>query len=144
MSLERSDVIGRLGSQRTVWLVTIGSDGAPHVAPVWCAVARDTLCVFSYSPSAKARNLAADARATMHTEDGEDVLIVHGRLTDIGTPAGAEDVVAAFTRKYDDPDDIAFLPGVDPAVDVLFALEPQRALAWRLADFDGSQERWTA
>ena len=144
MSLDRLRVVSGLGSHHTVWLVTIGSDGAPHVAPVWCAVARDTLCVFSSRSSAKARNLAADARATMHTEDGQDVLIVHGRMIDIGPPSDAQDAVAAFARKYVDPDELAYLPGVDPTIDVLFVLEPQRALSWRSADFEGSQERWHA
>jgi hypothetical protein len=144
MSFDRLDVIGRLGSQRTVWLVTIGSAGEPHVAPVWCALAHESLCIFSYRFSAKARNLRADARTALHTENGEDVLIVHGRMHDIGAPASNPEVVAAFAAKYDDPDDVGFLPGVDPAVDVLFTLEPLRALAWRLADFEGSQERWTA
>jgi nitroimidazol reductase NimA-like FMN-containing flavoprotein (pyridoxamine 5'-phosphate oxidase superfamily) len=140
--LDRSGIITRLGAERTLWLVTNGADGTPHAAPVWCAVARGTLCVFSYRPSAKARNLFRDPRVTLHTEDGEDVMIVHGRMRDLGSPADCPDLVEAFAAAYPDPRDTNFLPGVDPAVDVLFALDPKRALAWRLADFEGSQERW--
>jgi PPOX class probable F420-dependent enzyme len=107
-------------------LVTIAADGAPHAAPVWSAVAHDTLCFFSYRSSAKARNLVRDPRVTVHTESGEDVLIVRGRMRDLGLPADCPDVVDAFAATYRDANDTGFLPGVDPAVDVLFALDPER------------------
>lgn len=118
--------------------------GAPHAAPVWVAVADDAAHVFTYRSARKARNVAADPRVLLHLPEPEDVLIVEGRLRDLGPPDAVPHVVAAFARKYTDPDDKAYLPGVDPTVDVLFALEPSRALAWRLADFEASQQRWTA
>jgi nitroimidazol reductase NimA-like FMN-containing flavoprotein (pyridoxamine 5'-phosphate oxidase superfamily) len=124
MPLDRSEVITRLGAERTLWLVTIGADGAPHTVPVWSTVAADSLVIFSYRPSAKARNLFRDPRVTVHSENGEDVLIVHGRMRDLGGPGDRPDVVEAFAAKYVDPDDTGFLPGVDPAVDVLFGLDP--------------------
>jgi hypothetical protein len=52
--------------------------------------------------------------------------------------------VAAFAAKYTAPGDEGYLPGVDPGVDVVYALEPDRALSWRLADFENSQRRWVA
>jgi hypothetical protein len=72
------------------------------------------------------------------------VLIVEGRLRDLGRPEDSPDVVSAFAAKYPAPDDQAYLPGVDPSVDALYALEPDRALTWRLADFENSQQRWSA
>jgi hypothetical protein len=137
-------VVRRLAATRSVWLSTTTPGGAPHAAPVWIAVTDDVAHVFSYRGTRKARNLAADARVLLHLPDPEDVLIVEGRLRDLGRPEDAPDVVAAFAEKYPAADDQAYLPGVDPSVDVLYALEPDRALAWRLADFEESQQRWAA
>lgn len=134
----------RLGAARSVWLSTTTPGGAPHAAPVWVAVSGGVAHVFTYRGARKARNLAADPRVLLHLPDPEDVLIVEGRLRDLGRPDAVPDVVSAFARKYTDPEDRAYLPGVDASVDVLFALEPARALAWRLADFEDSQQRWTA
>jgi PPOX class probable F420-dependent enzyme len=127
-----------------VWLSTTGPDGAPHTAPVWVAVADGSAHLFTSRGTRKARNVAANPRVVVHLPDAEDVLIVEGRLRDVGRPEDAAEVVAAFAAKYADPDDRAYLPGVDTSVDVLYALDPNRALTWRLADFEGSQQRWGA
>ncbi len=138
-----SAVADRLGAARSVWLSTTTPEGAPHAAPVWVAVVGEIVHVFTYRSARKARNVAADPRVTVHLPDPEDVLIVEGRLRDVGGPDAAPAVVDAFAAKYPDPDDRAYLPGTDAAVDVLYALEPARAMAWRLADFEESQQRWT-
>jgi hypothetical protein len=36
------------------------------------------------------------------------------------------------------------VPDADPDFDVVYAVTPQSAMAWRLADYDASQRRWTA
>jgi hypothetical protein len=51
-------------------------------------------------------------------------------------------VVTALAAKYTAPGDRQYLPGADPAFDVVYAVRPQSAMAWRLADYDGSQRRW--
>ena len=127
-----------------MWLSTTTPGGAPHAAPVWIAVAGGVAYVFTYRGARKARNVAADGRVLLHLPDPEDVLIVEGRLRDLGGPDDVPDVVAAFAAKYPAVDDQAYLPGVDPSVDVLYALEPDRALSWKLADFETSQQRWSA
>ncbi|MGZ4508339.1 MAG: pyridoxamine 5'-phosphate oxidase family protein [Blastococcus sp.] len=127
-----------------MWLSTTTTGGAPHAAPVWVAVAGDVVHVFTYRSARKARNVAADPRVLLHLPDPEDVLIVEGRLRDLGPPDAAPDVVDAFAAKYTASNDRAYLPGIDASVDVLYALEPTRALTWCLADFENSQQRWTA
>ena len=111
---------------------------------MWIAVADGAAYLFTSRGTRKARNIAGNPRVVVHLPDPEDVLIVEGALRDLGRPEDAAEAVAAFAAKYVDPDDRAYLPGVDPSVDVLYALEPERALMWRLADFDGSQQRWVA
>ena len=135
-------VVERLAPARSYWLSTVAPDGAPHVVPVWGTAVSDVWYCYTERATARARNLAVDPRVAVHLTDAEDVLIVHGTLADIGRPGSRSDVVDAFAAKYTRPDDAQFLPSADPAFDVLFALQPSRALAWSLPDYDNSQRRW--
>ena len=139
-----AEVAGRLSKARTYWLGTTTPSGAPHAAPVWGAVTGQTLHVYTERTTVKARNLAADARVVVHLESGEDVLIVRGVAEDLGLPSEVPAVIAALTAKYDRPEDRQYLPDADPAFDVVYAIRPRSAMAWRLADYDASQRRWTS
>jgi hypothetical protein len=133
----------RLCAPRQYWLSTATPSGAPHATPVWGVVTEETLCFYSRRSTVKARNLAADSRALVHLESGEDVLIVCGLLDDLGTPAEVPGVVEALSAKYTRPEDQQYLPSNDPAFDVVYALWPQSAMAWRLDDYTASQRRWS-
>jgi len=139
-----TEVAGRLSAARTYWLGSTTASGAPHAAPVWGAVTGETLYLYSERSTVKARNLAADPRVVIHLESGEDVLIVHGTAEDVGAPAMVPSVVAALAAKYTRPQDQQYLPDHDPDFDVVYALRPQAAMAWRLDDYEGSQRRWSA
>ena len=139
------EVADRLRPSRSYWLATTALDGSPHVTPVWAAVVEDVLFFYSDRTTVKARNIAHDDRVSVNLPDGEDVVIVQGRLVDLGRPVTRPDVVAAFVAKYDQPIDLDDLPSTDPSSnEVLWALEPRRALVWQLADWDGSNARWSA
>ncbi len=143
-ALSWPDVAARLATARNYWLCTTMPSGAPHAAPVWGVVTDGTLYLYSERHTVKARNLAADPRVVVHLESGEDVLIVRGTAEDAGTPAQVPHVVAALAAKYTSEDDQRYLPGTDPDFDVVYAIGPQSAMMWRLADYEGSQRRWTA
>jgi pyridoxamine 5'-phosphate oxidase-like protein len=138
------EVAARLAASRNYWLGTTTPSGAPHPAPAWGVVAGQTLYLYSERSTVKARNIAADARVAVHLESGDDVLIVRGTAEDLGTPADMPEVVAALAAKYTAPGDRQYLPDADPAFDVVYAVRPRSAMAWRLADYDGSQRRWAA
>ena len=137
------EVAARLAPWRSYWLGTTTPSGAPHAAPVWGAVLDDVFYIFSERSTVKARNIAADPRVIVHLESGEEVLIVRGTVDDVGGPAGLPRVLAAFAVKYTGPDDHQYLPGVDQAVDVIYAIRPRSAMMWRLSDYERSQRRWT-
>jgi hypothetical protein len=139
-----AEVARRLAAARNYWLGTTTVSGAPHAAPVWGVVAGETLYLYSERSTVKARNLAADPRAVLHLESGEDVLIVRGVAEDLGTPAAVPSVVAALAAKYTRPEDQRYLPGADPDFDVIYALRPQSAMTWRLNDYAASQRRWSS
>lgn len=136
------EVAARLAPARSYWLGTTSPDGSPHAAPVWGAVVADTLYLYSERSTRKARNLAADPRLAVHLESADDVVIVRGTAADLGHPAQLPDVVAALVAKYASPADRQYLPDADPAFDVVYAVRPQAAMLWQLADYEASQRRW--
>jgi PPOX class probable F420-dependent enzyme len=138
------EVASRLAAARNYWLGTTTASGAPHAAPVWGVVADGTLYLYTERSTVKARNLAADPRAVVHLESGEDVLIVRGDVEDLGAPAALPSVVAALAAKYARAEDQQYLPGADPDFDVVYALRPRSAMAWRLDDYAASQRRWSS
>jgi nitroimidazol reductase NimA-like FMN-containing flavoprotein (pyridoxamine 5'-phosphate oxidase superfamily) len=135
-------VAGRLAPARSYWLATSDAVGAPHVAPVWGAVVADDLYFFSERRTVKARHVATNPQVAVHLESAEDVVIVRGRLEDVGLPQDHADVLTALEAKYPAPEDAQYLPPSDPDFDVLWRLRPQRAMLWRLDDYDESQARW--
>ena len=143
-SLSWPDVAARLAAARDYWLCTTTPAGAPHAAPVWGVVVNETLFLYSERGTVKARNLASDPRVVVHLSDAEDVLIVRGTAEDVGRPDAHPEVVAALAAKYPDPADRQYLPDADPAFDVVYAVRPRSAIAWRLADYEDSQRRWLA
>jgi hypothetical protein len=137
-------IAARLQAARNYWLATTSADGTPQVSPVWGAVVDGGLHVYSERSTLKARNIAVRPQVAIHLESAEDVVIVHGSMVDLGVPGDTAGVNDTFALKYHRPEDAPYLPSADPAFDVLWRLTPQRALLWRMADYDGSQQRWTA
>jgi hypothetical protein len=66
-----------------------------------------------------------------------------GSTTASGAPHAVPAVVAALAAKYTRPDDRQYLPDHDPDFDVVWAIRPRSAMAWRLDDYAASQRRWS-
>jgi len=84
---------------------------------------------FETSPmTRKARNLARNPAAVVHTESGDEVVIVHGHAKPFD-PRGevAADIVREFAQKYNgyQPDPIEWTEGS------LYRVEPTVVFAWR-------------
>jgi hypothetical protein len=138
------EVLGRLAHARTYWLVTASAAAVPHAAPVWGVVVDDDLYLYSERKTVKARNIGENPHIVVHLASGEDVVIVHGRAEDLGSPEVAPRVEAALEIKYSAPGDAQYLPTTDPAFDVLYVIRPTRAMMWRLDEYETSQRRWTS
>jgi hypothetical protein len=139
-----SEVVARFDAARNAWTGTVDPDGAPHAVPIWTASVHEVLYVFGERRSVKYHNLAANPHVVMNLESGDEVVIVRGSVHDIGTPAQAPDVVAAFAAKYIEPDDVQWLPQVDPSVDLVARITPSVALLWSSDDYFGTKRRWRA
>src|SRR5437870_13479915 len=68
----------QLSTSRNFWLATRWPDGRPHVMPVWAIWHGGALWFSSSKQSRKARNLAADPRRVLTTEDSQNPVIVEG------------------------------------------------------------------
>jgi hypothetical protein len=44
----------------------------------------------------------------------------------------------ALSAKYTGEGDRPYLPGADPDFDIVYAIRPQSAMMWRLADYEGA------
>ena len=110
---------------------------------MWGAIVNESLYFYTERRSAKARHLMTNRAVAVHLPDPEDVLIVEGELQDLDHPSQYPDVLASLEAKYCYPEDAGYLPSSDPGFDVIYRLNPRRAMAWQLADFDGSHARWT-
>jgi PPOX class probable F420-dependent enzyme len=129
----------RLTASHDFWVATARPDGRPQVMPVWGVWLDGRLWFSSSLGSRKARNLAADPRCTITTDDALNPVVVDGvaeRVTDAERIAAFVDAVNA---KYDADMTVEFQ---DPAVNGTYAVRPVTVIAMTHDDFTGSPTRW--
>jgi hypothetical protein len=129
----------RLSVSHDYWVATVRPDGRPHVMPVWGVWLDGRVWFSSGLRSRKARDLAADPRCTLTTDDAQDPVVVEGSAVQVTDPAGIAAFLEAMNAKYDAGMTVGFL---DPAVNGSFAVRPERAFALSHDDFVGSPTRW--
>jgi PPOX class probable F420-dependent enzyme len=127
----------RLVRSHDYWLATIRPDGGPHVMPVW-GTWHDRSAWFSCSDqSRKTRNLGADPRAVITTDNPLEPVVVEGRVERIVDIARIEDFTTQVNEKYETDYSIAFFEG-----NALFRLWPRWVFSLDESDFAGSPTRW--
>jgi PPOX class probable F420-dependent enzyme len=130
----------RLTVAHDYWLATVRPDGGPHVMPVWGVWLAGRLWFSTGRASRKARNLAAEPRCTLTTDDARDPVVLEGVAERVTDPDGIAAFVAVVNAKYDAGLTVGFQ---DPAVNGTFAVRPVRVFALSGTDFPGSPTRWT-
>ena len=128
----------RLVASRSYWLATVRPDGRPHVMPVWGVWASDGVWFSSSNESRKAKNLSADPRAVITTDDPRQPIVVEGSAVPVRLPTAVEDFTRWTNEKYDTDYPVAFF-----ADNACFCLEPRWVFALDDADFQGSPTSWT-
>ena len=134
------EVERRLTVSHDYWVATVRPDGRPHVMPVWGVWLDGRLWFSSGGRSRKSRNLAADPRCTMTTDDAQNPVVLDGVAARVADAEGISAFVVAMNDKYDAGMTADFL---DPAVNATFAVRPERAITLTHDDFTGSPTRWT-
>jgi PPOX class probable F420-dependent enzyme len=64
------EIAGFLEGSKIAILATNGPDGYPHAAGMWFVVAGNSLHMWTYAKSQKARNLLRDSRCAVVVEEG--------------------------------------------------------------------------
>ena len=77
--LEWSWAAERLTLSRNYWVASAWPDGRPHVMPVWGMWDDSTLWFSSSVASRKTKNLLADPRCVVTTEEASDPVVIEGR-----------------------------------------------------------------
>jgi PPOX class probable F420-dependent enzyme len=96
-----AQVARRLANEQIGWFTTVRPDGMPQPAPVWFHWDGETLLIFSEPTSQKVRNLAANPKASLHFncgDDGENVVVFTGEATTSATLPSEERLAAYFTK----------------------------------------------
>ena len=128
----------RLARSHDYWLATGAPAWGPHLVPVW-GVWREGAAWFSTSPgSRKHRNLGADGRAALATDDPRQPVVVRGTVERIVELHAIERFTGWVNEKYDSDIEVRFF--VDNAT---FRLAPRWAFGLDEDDFTGTPTRWT-
>jgi hypothetical protein len=127
----------RLAASYRYWVASVGPAGRPHAMPVWGVWLDDVLWFSTGGRSRKARNLGADPRCVVSTEDAAEPVVIEGTAQALREVAAVGEVVTAYETKYAErPPDVAENP--------IFGVRPRRAfgLIESADDFAGSATRW--
>jgi PPOX class probable F420-dependent enzyme len=129
----------RLSLSHDYWLATVRPDGRPHVMPVW-GLWLDRQVWFSTSRgSRKGRDLAADPRCTVTTDDARNPVVVDGAAERVLDAERIAAFVDAVNAKYDASVTVDFQ---DPEVNGTYAVRPATVIALTDGDFPGGPTRW--
>ena len=123
------------------WVSTTRPDGRPHAIPIWGAWVDGAFWFEGGAETRWARNLAANPAVAVHTERGDDVVMLEGTAAEFPhpDPALAARIADSFGAKYEASNN--YRP--DPASwenGGLYRAVPRRAFAW--GHFPSDCTRW--
>ena len=129
----------RLMRSRNYWLTSTWPDGRPHAMPVWGMWHEGAFWFSSSKGSRKSKNLMADPRCVVSTEDAENPVVVEGIAELLLAPDDLAALLALENAKYSTDYGIEML---DPAANSSFRVRPVWAFGLKSGDFTGSPTRW--
>lgn len=129
----------RLVTAKNYWVASVRSDGAPHAMPVWGVWDGGAVWFSSAGRSRKVRNLTAEPRCVVATENAWEPVVVEGTAQIVREPAALERFIALTNAKYDTDYGVDFL---DPDVNATIRVDPAWVFALTEDDFTGSPTRW--
>jgi len=131
-----SFVSEQMTAAHNYWVVSTSPKGKPHAAPIWGLWLEEVFYFSSGRASRKARNWAANPAAVVHSESGDDAIMLEGEV-EVVDEKNEKDLLSSLDQAYRTKYKFAFLgPGN------IYRLKIQRAFAWREADFTESATRW--
>lgn len=129
----------RLTRSHDYWLATVRPDGSPHLMAIWGVWHDDAVWFSTSRGSRKARNLAADPRCTVATDDAQEPVVLDGRAERVTDPTALGAFLDALTEKYAISLGADF---IDPNRNATLRVPPQRVFGLTESDFTGSPTVW--
>lgn len=94
-------VVDRLGSEKIIWMTTVGPGGQPQSYPVWFVLDGDEIRVWSLD-QVRITNLAGNSKVSLHLNDngrGGNVVTIEGEAT-VDASAGPGSRNPAYVDRY--------------------------------------------
>jgi nitroimidazol reductase NimA-like FMN-containing flavoprotein (pyridoxamine 5'-phosphate oxidase superfamily) len=123
-----------LAAGRNYWVASARPDGSPHAAPVWGVWFPEGIYFSTSRSSRKGRNLARDRRCVVHSESGDEVVILEGEVEEVALD---DRIADAYEAKYD------YRPKPGGEGEVWYRLRPQVAYAWLERDYVRTATRFS-
>jgi PPOX class probable F420-dependent enzyme len=92
-----------LQATRSIWIASVRPDGRAHAMPVWFWWDGRDVWFITQRSTQKARNLAHRPWVVVHVGDGDDVVILEGRVEIVADREQLARIDAGYREKYVDP-----------------------------------------
>ena len=129
----------RLIASHDYWVATVWPDGRPHVMPVWGIWYDESVWFSSSVRSRKARNLRADPRCVVTTDNHIEPVVLEGVAEVIRELAAIQELVSRLNDKYSSDITLEFM---DPDVNATFRVRPRWVFGLNDKQFTESPTRW--
>jgi PPOX class probable F420-dependent enzyme len=130
----------QLQAQRSIWISTTRPDGRPHAVPVWFIWDGTSIYFITRRDMQKAKNLAQQPWIVVHAGDGDDVIILEGRVEIVTDQEQLTRINSAYEEKYVDPysgaRDTIFHEDCD-----LYRVHVRHVIAWEYGNV-GTRTDW--
>ena len=136
-----------LEASHDYWLATVWPDGRPHVMPVWGAWFDDRLWFSTDQSSRKARNLRADPRCVVTTDDALEPVVLEGLAEPVTDRSDVTRFTAVLRVKYavDWLEDVYTVDFFDGSLGggATYRITTTSVFALKASEFTTSPTRWT-
>jgi PPOX class probable F420-dependent enzyme len=129
----------RLIASYHYWVATVWPDGRPHVMPVWGIWHDESVWFSSSAQSRKARNLRADPRCVVTTDNAIEPVVVEGVAEVVRELGAIQELVSRVNAKYSSELTVEFL---NPEVNATFRVRPRWVFSLNDKEFIESPTRW--
>lgn len=136
-----SQVERSLAAARSIWVSSTRPDGRPHAVPVWFCWYESDIYFVTGRGTQKARNLAHQPYAIVHAADGDDAIILEGRVDTVTDPATRERINTLYGEKYVAPR-TGERASIFGANDDVYRVRVQHVMVWEYGDMATRTDWW--
>lgn len=114
-----------LATERTCRVATVGTDGHPHVVPLWFVWDGSALWLWSLTRSQRWADVVREPRVSAVVDSGEEYDVLRGvEISGLAAPTG-DGPRTEFARKYHGSDEF-----VDDGRHAWLRIEPTKIVSW--------------